>query len=312
MPTAPDLGPMVQAISGAVIPLAIVLVLALLGLRFARPLVRRVIHQILERQVTEGTEQSVAMPEIQKRVDTLESLVVSVTRLVVVGLAGLLLLVIFDLTPIIAGLGLVIAAFAFAGQDIVKDYLMGFLIILENQYYKGDVVTIDGVTGTVEDLALRRTTLRDLDGAVHIVSNGQVRRATNRTRLFSRVNVGVQVAYGTDMDLAIATIDRVGRELAADPAWTDRILEPPATLRVDELADSGITIKVVGQVVAGGQWAVTGEFRKRILVAFAAEGIEIPFPHRVVISRPEGLPETPGEAEAAANEAEAAGDDGEA
>lgn len=216
---------------------------------------------------------------------------VSVIRLSVVGLAALLLLAIFDLGPVIAGLGLVIAAFAFAGQDIVKDYLMGFLIILENQYYKGDVVTIDGTTGTVEELALRRTTLRDLDGAVHVVSNGLVRQATNRTRLFARVNVGVQVAYGTDMDRAIATIDRVGRELAADPAWADRVLEPPATLRVDELADSGITIKVVGMVRAGEQWAVTGEFRKRILAAFAGEGIEIPFPHRVVISRPERPPD---------------------
>jgi moderate conductance mechanosensitive channel len=301
MPTAPDLDPLMKAISGAVIPLAIVLIAALIALRFARPLVRRIIHGILQRQVTEGTERSIALPEIQKRVDTLESVVVSITRLIVIGLAVLLLLVIFDLTPIIAGLGLLIAAFAFAGQDIVKDYLMGFLIILENQYYKGDVVTIDGVTGTVEELALRRTTLRDLDGAVHVVSNGLVRRATNRTRLFARVNLGVQVAYGTDMDLAIATIDAVGRELAADPAWAARVLEPPATLRVDDLADSGVTIKVVGQVVAGEQWAVTGEFRKRILAAFAAEDIEIPFPHRVVISRPEGpAAESPGEAEAIA------------
>jgi len=291
MPSAPDLGPLLEGIGDAVVPIAIVLVAALLLLRFARPLVRRVLHRILERQMTEGTERSIAQPEIQKRVDTLESIVVSVIRLSVVGLAALLLLAIFDLGPVIAGLGLVIAAFAFAGQDIVKDYLMGFLIILENQYYKGDVVTIDGTTGTVEELALRRTTLRDLDGAVHVVSNGLVRQATNRTRLFARVNVGVQVAYGTDMDRAIATIDRVGRELAADPAWADRVLEPPATLRVDELADSGITIKVVGMVRAGEQWAVTGEFRKRILAAFAGEGIEIPFPHRVVISRPERPPD---------------------
>ena len=244
MPSAPDLGPLLEGIGDAVVPIAIVLVAALLLLRFARPLVRRVLHRILERQMTEGAERSIAQPEIQKRVDTLESVVVSVIRLSVIGLAALLLLGIFDLGPVIAGLGLVIAAFAFAGQDIVKDYLMGFLIILENQYYKGDVVTIDGTTGTVEELALRRTTLRDLDGAVHVVSNGLVRQATNRTRLFARVNVGVQVAYGTDMDRAIATIDLVGRELAADPAWADRVLEPPATLRVDELADSGITIKV--------------------------------------------------------------------
>ena len=143
-----------RPISSAALPIAIVLVLALLALRFARPLVRRVLGHLLERQLAEGEERAVALPEVQKRVDTLESVVVSATRLAVAALAALLLLVIFDLAPVVAGLGLAIAAFAFAGQEIVKDYLMGFLIILENQYYKGDVVTIGGVTGTVEDIAL--------------------------------------------------------------------------------------------------------------------------------------------------------------
>ena len=169
MLSAPDLSPLVASLSSAALPIAIVLVLALLALRFARPLVRRVLGHLLERQLAEGEERAVALPEVQKRVDTLESVVVSATRLAVAALAALLLLVIFDLAPVVAGLGLAIAAFAFAGQEIVKDYLMGFLIILENQYYKGDVVTIGGVTGTVEDIALRRTTLRDLDGAVHVV-----------------------------------------------------------------------------------------------------------------------------------------------
>jgi small-conductance mechanosensitive channel len=287
MPEAPDLGPFLEGLSGAVIPIAAIIVIALIALRFARPVVRRVLHRILERQMLEGSERSIALPEIQKRVDTLESVVVSVTRIIVVVLAGLLLLVVLDLTAVVAGLGFLLAALAFAGKEIVTDYLMGFLIILENQYYKGDVVTIDGVTGTVEQIALRRTTMRDLDGAVHIVSNGQVRRATNRTRLFARINLDVQVAYGTDMDHAIATIDRVGQELAADPEWAARILEAPATLRVSELGDSGVAIKVVGTVVAGEHWAATGEFRRRILKAFGAEGIEIPFPHRVIVSRTE-------------------------
>ena len=309
MPSAPDLGPILGSLSGAVIPIAVVLVLALLGLRFARPLVRRILREMLVRQVAEGRERDVTMPEIQKRVDTLEAVVLSVTRIVVAALAVLLILVIFDLTAVIAGLGLLAAAFAFAGQDIVKDYLMGFLIIVENQYYKGDVVTIGGVSGTVEDIALRRTTLRDLDGNVHVISNGDVRMATNRTRLFARVNLGIQVAYATDMDRAIATIDRVGRQLAADPGWADRVLEPPATLRIDELGDSGVTIKVVGMVRAGDQWAVAGEFRRRILVAFAAAGIEIPFPHRVVISRAEPADDRSGPADGSdEDEGSAAGD----
>jgi small conductance mechanosensitive channel len=205
-------------------------------------------------------------------------------------IAILLVLVFFNLGPLIAVLSLALAAFAFAGQDIVRDYLTGFLILAENQYYKGDIVRIAGVSGTVEELTLRRTILRDLSGDVHVVANGEVRVSSNLTRRFSRVNLDVEVAYGTDLESAERVIAEVGRDLLADPAWRATILEPPTMLRVDALGDSGITIKVVGSVRAGEQWAVTGQLRTRLLRAFGEAGIEIPFPHRVVISRGEGSP----------------------
>jgi small conductance mechanosensitive channel len=281
---------LLASLSGAIGPLAVILVVTLLALRFLRPFVRRALAKVLERQVSEGTERALTGPEIQKRVDTIESLVVSAGRLIVVVIAILLVLVFFNLGPLIAVLSLALAAFAFAGQDIVRDYLTGFLILAENQYYKGDIVRIAGVSGTVEELTLRRTILRDLSGDVHVVANGEVRVSSNLTRRFSRVNLDVEVAYGTDLESAERVIAEVGRDLLADPAWRATILEPPTMLRVDALGDSGITIKVVGSVRAGEQWAVTGQLRTRLLRAFGEAGIEIPFPHRVVISRGEGSP----------------------
>jgi small-conductance mechanosensitive channel len=286
MPDTGDLEGLVDGLSGALIPMTVLVIVMILALRFARPIVRRVLRAGLERRVASDADRDIAVLEVQKRVDTLESLTVSVTRILIVALVVMIVLVFFDLGAVLAGLGVLLAALAFAGQDVVKDYLMGTLILIENQYYKGDVIRVAGVSGTVEDLSLRRTTLRDLSGEVHIISNGEIRVASNLTRLFARVNLDVEVAYGTDIDRAIGTIDSVGRELAADPGWADRILEPPAVLRVAELGDSGITIKVVGMVRAAEQWAVTGELRRRLLGAFAREGIEIPFPHRVVINRP--------------------------
>src|SRR3990172_13271630 len=103
----------------------------------------------------------------------------------------------------------------------------GALILVENQFSKGDVVRIGGVAGTVEDLSLRRTTLRDLDGVVHTVPNGEISVASNLTRVWARINQDVSVAYGTDIDRAIEVVDNVGREMASDPAWKRRVLETP-------------------------------------------------------------------------------------
>ena len=114
----------------------------------------------------------------------------------------------------------------------MRDYFNGALILLENQFSEGDVVTIAGVSGTVEDFSLRRTTLRDLDGVVHTVPNGEIRVASNQTRVWARINENVEVAYDTDIEHVIATVNAVGRALYEDPEWRRRLLEPPAVVRV--------------------------------------------------------------------------------
>jgi small conductance mechanosensitive channel len=210
---------------------------------------------------------------------------------IVIGLIALLMVLSqfdVDIGPAIAGLGVVGIAVGFGAQTLVRDWLAGIFIVIENQYSVGDVVSIAGVDGVVEGFSLRRTVLRNLDGTVHNVPNGQIVVASNMTRGFARVNVDVSVAYDTDIDRASAVINRIGEEMQNDPAWADKIIEPPAVMRVNALGDSSVALKVLGQVKPAQQWAVSGELRKRVLAAFAAEGIEIPFPHQVLISRGQG------------------------
>jgi small conductance mechanosensitive channel len=153
---------------------------------------------------------------------------------------------------------------------------------LENQYRVGDIARVADITGLVEEVTLRKTVLRDLDGIVHHVPNGEIRTASNFTRHFARVNLDISVAYDTDLDHAIRVINRVGKALAEDENWRKSIKSPPQVLRVNNLGDSGIYIKILGDVKPMQQWAVMGELRLRIKKAFDAEGIEIPWPHTKV------------------------------
>ena len=264
----------------------VIVVVALLVLRFGRLAIHGVIQALLDREATEGTAQELSAIEVRKRIETLDHLGGNVLRFFVVIIAGIMVLgrLGLDVGPAIAGLGVVGIAVGFGAQSLVRDYLNGSLILVENQFSKGDVVTVAGVTGTVEDFSLRRTTLRDLDGIVHTVPNGEIKVASNRTRTWARINQNVLVAFGTDIDKAIEVVENVGRQMAEDPIWKRRILEPPRVERVESIDELGITLKILGSVRAAEQWAASGEFRKLLLAAFAEHGIEIPRPHRVVFT----------------------------
>src|SRR4030043_1754813 len=147
-----------------------------------------------------------------------------------------------NIAPVLAGVGIIGLAIGFGAQSLVKDIISGLFILIENQYRKGDVVKIADVSGLVEDINLRRTVLRDLDGIVHVVPNGEIRVASNLTKEWSRVNMNVSVSYGEDLDRVIAVINRGGRELAEDPEWAPSILTPPRALGGDNLGGSGSEI----------------------------------------------------------------------
>ncbi|HEX5590581.1 MAG TPA: mechanosensitive ion channel family protein [Candidatus Limnocylindrales bacterium] len=278
------LGPLLR---DHVLPILLVIVVGLVLIRASRLFVRGIVKALMDREATEGTAQELSAVELTKRMDTLDQLGGNVLRFFVVIIAGLMILrsIGLDIGPAVAGLGIVGVAVGFGAQHLVKDYLNGALILIENQFSKGDVIRVAGVAGTVEDFSLRRTTLRDLDGVVHTVPNGEISVASNLTRVWSRINQNVSVAYGTDIDKAIEVVDAVGRELASDPAWKRRVLETPRVERVEALGEYGVTLKVLGTVRATEQWAAAGELRKRLLAAFKANGIEIPRPQRVVLAR---------------------------
>ena len=221
---------------------------------------------------------------IKKRRETLTGVLTGVGRVFIVIIVLLMILSEVDvpIAPILAGFGIAGIAVGFGAQYLIRDLIAGIFIILENQYRVGDVARVADIAGLVEEVNLRKTVLRDLDGIVHHVPNGEIRVASNYTRHFSRVNLNVSVAYGTDLDHAISVINRVGQELAADEQWRKVIRTAPQVLRVDNLGDSGIEIKILGDVKPIEQWAVMGELRLRLKKAFDAEGIEIPWPHTKV------------------------------
>jgi small-conductance mechanosensitive channel len=270
-----------------VVPVLVIIIAAYLALRLSRIFVHGIVKTLLDREATEGTAQELSAVELKKRMDTLDGLGANTLQFFIVVIAGLMVLgqLGLDIGPAVAGLGVVGIAVGFGAQSLVRDYLNGALILVENQFAKGDVVRVATVSGTVEDFTLRRTTLRDLDGVVHTVPNGEIRVASNLTRVWSRINVDVTVAYGTDIDQAIEVVDNVGRAMAGDPIWKRRVLEAPRVERVAALAENGVTLKILGTVRAADQWSAAGDLRRRLLAAFNDHGIEMPGSQQVFLSR---------------------------
>jgi len=271
------------------VQLLIITVVALIAFRLIRPLVHRRVVGLIESRSGDGEEGRLTAEESRKRVETVESLISKTLRFAVVVLFILVVMTIFDLLPVIAGLGLVLAALTVAGQDIIRDYLMGILILVEGPYFKGDWIQVAGVEGTVEEIGIRRTVLRDATGTVHSVSNGEIRTASNLTRVYAMLAVDVTVAFETDLAKATAVVDQVGREMAEDPDWGPRLLDTPSLLRVGAFTQLGVPLRVSGRVRAADRFSAPGELRRRLLEAFQANRIEIAGVSRVNPSVPIGM-----------------------
>lgn len=191
------------------------------------------------------------------------------------------------LGPLIASLSIVGLAIGIGAQDLVKDVIAGMFVLVEDQYAVGDVVELAGVSGTVEEIRLRTTVLRDLDGSIHHVPNGEVRVATNLTYEYSRVVVDLSVAYEESVDRALDVIGEVAEGLATDPEWSSAIVDEPKVLGVDALDDSGVVIRVLFATDPDMRWNVKREFLRRAKNGLDEAGIEIPYPHVTITSRPD-------------------------
>jgi small-conductance mechanosensitive channel len=243
--------------------------------KFIRPIVNRIVDEPDEGETQQGLE---------KRKNTIVGVFQGIGKVLIIVVIVLLILSEAGIAigPMLAGIGIVGVAVGFGGQYLVRDLIAGIFITSENQYRVGDVVKVAGVTGTVEEISLRKTVLRDIDAVVHHVPNGEISVASNYTRSFARINLNISVAYDTDLDYAMGVINRVCDEMSAGEDWKSKIVNKPQALRVDNLGDSGIDIKILGDVKPGEQWGAMGELRLRLKKAFDSEGIEIPWPHTKV------------------------------
>jgi moderate conductance mechanosensitive channel len=218
--------------------------------------------------------------EIKRRVDTLSGVIVRTVEFLLLVFALLTVLPEFgmDIRALIAGVSISSIAIGFGAQSLVKDALTGIFILVENQYAIGDIVTISGVTGTVEDITLRRTLIRDLDGVLYTVPNGNITTTANFTRDFSKVRVTIPVAPSSDLVKVQSVANAVGEALAKDPEYAAMILAAPQYLRIDNIdMMGGVAVQVNGTVVPGRQWDVAGVLRARLLEAFQREGIKTPW-----------------------------------
>lgn len=256
----------------------IIAVVAYLARKFAGVFIEKTIRKLVI------PNHFLSKDEEKKREDTLIKIFRGALKIVVLIVALLMILseIGVNIGPLLAGAGIAGLAFGFGGQYLIRDLISGFFIILENQYRVGDVVCFDGTCGLVEDVSLRMTTLRDLDGTVHNVPHGEIKKVSNLSKYFSRVNLNIGISYKSNLESVIETINKVGKELAEDFAWKDSIIKAPQFLRVDDFGESAIIVKILGETKALKQWDVAGELRKRIKIAFDKEGIDIPLPQRVI------------------------------
>jgi small conductance mechanosensitive channel len=253
----------------------LVLLLAWLAVRLSGVALRR-----LERSLVEDE------PDLEdtKRTETLMRLlrqgiyvvVAAVTLLMVLSELGV------DIAPVLASAGILGLAVGFGAQNLVRDVISGFFIVLENQVRVGDVAVVNGTGGLVEQINLRTIVLRDIAGVVHVFPNGTINTLANMTKEWSAYILEIGVAYKEETDRVVEIMKDVGAELRQDPEWGPLIIEDLEIFGVDKLADSAVVIKARLKTEPIEQWKVGRQYLRRLKMAFDASGVEIPFPHRAL------------------------------
>jgi small conductance mechanosensitive channel len=266
------------AIMQAGIRILLVLLAGYVSVRFLRVALRR-LEEVLIRA---GEKSEAVAGATRKRVTTLTGMLLTLSLVVVWAIVAVICLdqLGLDVTPILAGAGIVGLAVGFGAQNLVRDLISGFFLVLENQVRVGDVAVVNGTGGLVEAITFRTIVLRDLAGVVHVVPNGAITTLANMTKEWSGYVIDVGVAYKEDTDRVVAVMTEVAEELRKDARYGPSILEPLEIFGVDDFKESEVTIKARLKTVPIQQWAVGREYRRRLKKAFDTRGIEIPFPHR--------------------------------
>ena len=273
-----DIHLFLTGMAGAAAQSAVRIALVLVG-GFILARVLRALLMHLERVLVRAGERTGALvAATRSRVSTLTGVLRALALVVLWSVVTMICLsqLGLDVRPILAGAGIVGLAVGFGAQYLVRDVIAGFFLVLEDQVRVGDVAVVNGTGGLVETLTFRTIGLRDLAGTVHIFPNGGVTTLANMTRGWSGYVVDVEVSFREDPDRVIAVMRRVGDELRADPAHAPLILEPIEIFGVDAFKEASLVIKARLKTAPIQQWAVGREYRRRLVQAFAAEGIESP------------------------------------
>lgn len=274
-----------ELLKNSFIQAAIIIVVAIVANNIAGVIIGRVVRRAVK------SHHYATKLEERKREQTIINVFHALSVIVVWIIAVGAILSVFgvNFAAVAASLGFLGVVIGLGAQTTIRDYVAGIFILVENQYRVGDIVTLSGGTtgqfgtsGVVEDISLRITKLRDLDGTLNIVRNGEAAIVTNRTFEYSSVVVDISVAYDSDIDKVEQVMNRVGQEMLAQETMAKSIKQPIKFLRVENFLDSFVVIKALGTVEPAEQWTIAGEYRRRILAAFKAEGIEIPFPQIVM------------------------------
>jgi len=262
------------------VKIVLILIGMWIAIKFAKALGRRVIKLASDSDDT-------TMNEKERRVTTLVQITNIAAKVIIIGVGGMTIIkeLGIDIGPILAGAGIIGLAVGFGSQALVKDLVSGFFLIMENQIRVGDVVKIGSIGGLVENVTLRTVKLRDLEGIVHTIPNGEINTLSNMTYGWSRALLDIGVAYKEKVDDVMKVLAELGHAMFEEPAYKDIILEEPTILGVDSLGDSSVNIRMFIKTQPLKQWDVAREFRRRVKNEFDRLGIEIPFPHRTIYIR---------------------------
>jgi small conductance mechanosensitive channel len=261
------------------LPRAVSILVVILVAIIAFRLIRVLITRFLDRDIEE--EDPLVRRLREQRAQTLASLLGNVAGVAIFVVAALTILDILleNIGPILASFGIIGLAFSFGAQSLVRDVISGTFMLVEGQFGVGDVVEVAGVSGFVEKITLRTTILRDIEGRVHIVPNGEITIVTNMTKSWSRTVLHIGVAYREDADRVMDVLRDLLHDFQQDPEWGPLLLEEPVVPGIENFSDSAVTIRLMAKTLPLKQWDVARELRRRIKKRFDAEGIEIPFPH---------------------------------
>lgn len=224
----------------------------------------------------------------EKRARTLAGIFKGVARVVVIIVATLTIMAELNIptAPLIASAGVAGLAISFGAQNLIRDVISGFFILLENQFKVGDVVRAAGVSGVVEDMNLRVTVLRDTDGAAHFIPNGEIKLVSNLAKEWSRAVINVGIAYSENVERILELLKQVGEQMSKETPWTSYMLESPQVLGIESFEQAQITIRILIKTRPLRQWEIAREYRRRVKIAFDENGVATSQP-QIVVAREE-------------------------